>query len=129
MILVVRADMLAGEALRAETDDEMVGVNLAVCLLYVGRMQEVRGWCFVVLAVDRHAGCPMMAADVKQGRALLEQLVDSGRSSHTLLFNLSTMYELCTDRSRALKVRLSEKVAAMEPRPEGWEKTNADFKL
>ena len=74
-------------------------------------------------------GCAMMAADVKQGRALLEQLVDSGRSSHTLLFNLSTMYELCTDRSRALKVRLSEKVAAMEPRPEGWEKTNADFKL
>ena len=42
MIFVVRADMLAGEALRAETDDEMVGVNLAVCLLYVGRMQEVR---------------------------------------------------------------------------------------
>ena len=73
--------------------------------------------------------CPMMAADVKQGRALLEQLVDSGRSSHTLLFNLSTMYELCTDRSRALKVRLSEKVAAMQARPEGWEKTNADFKL
>jgi hypothetical protein len=29
-------------ALREEVDDEMVGVNLAVCLLYVGRMQEVR---------------------------------------------------------------------------------------
>lgn len=27
--------------LREETTDEMVGVNLAVCLLYVGRMQEV----------------------------------------------------------------------------------------
>ncbi len=71
----------------------------------------------------------MMAADVKQGRALLEQLVDSGRSSHTLLFNLSTMYELRTDRSRALKVRLAEKVAVMPARPEGWEKSNADFKL
>ncbi len=55
--------------------------------------------------------------------------MDAGRSSHTLLFNLSTMYELCTDRSRALKVQLSEKVAAMEDRAEGWEKTNADFKL
>jgi hypothetical protein len=39
------------------------------------------------------------------------------------------MYELCTDRSRALKVSLSEKVAAMGERAGGWEKTNADFKL
>lgn len=65
----------------------------------------------------------------KQGRALLESLVRAGRASHTLLFNLTTMYELCTDRSRALKVELSEKVAAMEQAGEGWEKTNADFKL
>ncbi|KAL2138689.1 hypothetical protein VTI28DRAFT_6362 [Corynascus sepedonium] len=90
-------------SLREEVNDEMVGVNLAVCLLYVGKMQE--------------------------GRSLLEQLVDSGRSSHTLLFNLSTMYELCTDKSRVLKARLAEKVAAMGDRAEGWEKTNADFKL
>ncbi|KAK4097234.1 hypothetical protein N658DRAFT_479250 [Parathielavia hyrcaniae] len=89
--------------LKETVDDEMVAVNMAVCLLYVGRMQE--------------------------GKALLEQLVDSGRSSHTLLFNLTTMYELCTDRSRALKVRLSERVAASENRGDGWEKTNADFKL
>ncbi|KAH6634924.1 hypothetical protein B0J18DRAFT_487078 [Chaetomium sp. MPI-SDFR-AT-0129] len=105
-------DMADGEYERAlgrwkelwkEVDDEMVGVNLAVCLLYLGKMQE--------------------------GKELLEGLVDSGRSSHTLLFNLSTMYELCTDRSRALKVSLSEKVAAQGDRVEGWEKTNADFKL
>ena len=50
----VKTDMLAGEALRAETDDEMVGVNLAVCLLYVGRMQEVRWRCPALLTVDRH---------------------------------------------------------------------------
>ena len=78
---------------------------------------------FVVVA------CLIMIANSKQGRALLESLVDSGRSSHTLLFNLTTMYELCTDRSRALKLKLSEKVAAMEERVDGWEKTNADFKL
>ncbi len=29
------------QGLREEMDDEMVGVNLAVCLLYVGKMQEV----------------------------------------------------------------------------------------
>lgn len=83
--------------------DEMVAVNLAVCLLYTGKMEE--------------------------GRDILEGLVDSGLSSHTLLFNLTTMYELCTDRSKALKGKLAEKVAGMEPTPRGWEKSNADFKL
>ncbi|KAK4228579.1 hypothetical protein QBC38DRAFT_474726 [Podospora fimiseda] len=87
------------EGLREETDDEMVGVNMAVCLLYLGRMQE--------------------------GRALLEELVSAGRASHTLLFNLTTMYELCTERSRGLKVKLTEKVAGMTEE----ERTNADFKL
>lgn len=66
---------------------------------------------------------------MQEGRALLEGMVDAGRSSHTLLFNLTTMYELCTERARSLKVRLSEKVAAMEETNDGWEKTNADFKL
>ncbi|KAI0447634.1 hypothetical protein F4803DRAFT_271248 [Xylaria telfairii] len=96
-------------ALRVEmgesgAEDEMVGVNLAVCLLYTGRMPE--------------------------GRDLLEELVNAGQTSHTLLFNLTTMYELCSDRAKTLKTRLAERVADMEPRPgSGWEKTNADFKL
>lgn len=60
---------------------------------------------------------------------MLESLVDAGRNSHTLLFNLTTMYELCTERSRPLKVKLSEKVASMDETADGWEKTNADFKL
>jgi len=64
-----------------------------------------------------------------QGRALLEKLVNAGCASHTLLVNLSMMYELCTERARALKLQLAEKVAAMEATPSGWEKTNADFKL
>ncbi|POR37728.1 Uncharacterized protein TPAR_02057 [Tolypocladium paradoxum] len=83
--------------------DEMVGVNMAVCLLYLGRMHE--------------------------GREILEGLVDSGLSSHTLLFNLSTMYELCADRNRNLKMKLADRVAGMEESPAGWEKMNADFKL
>lgn len=60
---------------------------------------------------------------------MLEGLVDKGYTSHTLLFNLTTMYELCTDRSRSLKARLVEKVAGMEVTTRGWEKSNADFKL
>ncbi|GAW26001.1 putative tetratricopeptide repeat protein 15 protein [Rosellinia necatrix] len=97
------------EKLREEMDengvrDEMIGVNLALCLLYTGRMPE--------------------------GRDVLEGLVSAGHSSHTLLFNLTTMYELCSDRAKSLKMRLVERVADMEPSPGGgWEKTNADFKL
>ncbi|KAI0882821.1 uncharacterized protein GGS22DRAFT_190802 [Annulohypoxylon maeteangense] len=83
--------------------DEMVGVNLAVCLLYTGKMAE--------------------AKDV------LEGLVEAGDTSHTLLFNLTTMYELCTDRHKNIKMKLAERVAAKQPSQKGWEKTNADFKL
>ncbi|TFB04701.1 hypothetical protein CCMA1212_003227 [Trichoderma ghanense] len=83
--------------------DEMIGVNQAVCLIYLGRIQE--------------------------GRTILEKLVDSGLSSHTLLFNLSTIYELCSERNRILKARLADRVANLEESPFGWEKTNADFKL
>lgn len=60
---------------------------------------------------------------------MLEAMVDSGFASHTLLFNLTTMYELCTDKARPLKQRLVERVAEMEPNLNGWEKTNANFKL
>ncbi|CAI4212124.1 unnamed protein product [Parascedosporium putredinis] len=65
--------------------DEMVGMNTAVCLLYLGKMEE----------------------------------------------NLSTIYELCAERTKkGLKLRLAERVAAMEESSaRGWEKTNADFKL
>ena len=55
--------------------------------------------------------------------------MEFGQSSHTLLFNLSTIYELCTDKNRNLKVKLAEKVAGMDESFFGWEKTNADFKL
>lgn len=55
--------------------------------------------------------------------------MERGFSSHTLLFNLATIYELCTDKSRALKSKLAERMAEMEPTTRGWEKSNADFKL
>ena len=53
----------------------------------------------------------------------------SGKSSPTLLFNLSTMYELCTERATSLKLKLAETVAEMDGSPGGWERSNADFKL
>ncbi|KAK1755487.1 tetratricopeptide repeat protein 15 [Echria macrotheca] len=113
-VVAALADMAEGEYGAAlakweelkemDLNDEMVGVNMAVCLLYVGRMQE--------------------------GKVLLEDLVAAGRSSHTLLFNLTTMYELCTEKARTLKLQLAETVAARSGETLGGsEKTNADFKL
>lgn len=104
--------------------DEMVAVNMAVCLLYTGKMEEVK----LPFVLSTHSNGRVLT-DALQGREILEGLVDSGLSSHTLLFNLTTMYELCTDRSKTLKGKLAEKVAGMEPTPRGWEKSNADFKL
>ncbi|SPO04034.1 uncharacterized protein DNG_06717 [Cephalotrichum gorgonifer] len=94
-------------ALREDEEDEggeMVGMNMAVCLLYLGRMEEAR--------------------------SLLEDLVGKGFSSRTLLSNLATIYELCTERGKkALKLELVDRVAAMDESATGWEKVNADFKL
>ncbi|PFH56165.1 hypothetical protein XA68_16964 [Ophiocordyceps unilateralis] len=84
-------------------DDEMVAVNKAICLLYLGRMNE--------------------------GRHVLEGMVVTRASSHALLFNLSTMYELCTDKHRELKMKLAERVAGLDESPAGWERVNGDFKL
>ncbi|KAI1342557.1 hypothetical protein F5Y15DRAFT_308915 [Xylariaceae sp. FL0016] len=100
---LVKWQELKGAMENSGSQDEMVGVNLAVCLLYTGRMTE--------------------------GRDILESMVNAGQTSHTLLFNLTTMYELCTDRAKSLKVQLAERVAGMAPSAHGWEKTNADFKL
>lgn len=111
----------AWKQLREEAvGDEMIAVNQAVCLLYTGKMDEVSatGPCSFQYALT-----------IAQGKAVLEELIEGGFSSHTLLFNLATMYELCTDKSRNLKVRLAERMAAKDATVSGWEKSNVDFKL
>ncbi|KFY59449.1 hypothetical protein V497_04259, partial [Pseudogymnoascus sp. VKM F-4516 (FW-969)] len=93
-----------GQLAERDGGNEMYAQNLAVCMLYSGQIDEAKD--------------------------MLEDLLDKGKSFHALTFNLSTIYELCTDRSRQLKLQLVEKVAAMpEADRAGWEKTNADFKL
>ena len=78
--------------------------NLAVALLYSGQ--------------------------ITKARSLLESLIAEGNSFKALTFNLSTIYELCTDRSRNLKTALAEQVAEMGKEGGiGWEKGLVDFKL
>ena len=78
-----------------------------------------------------------------QAREVLESLIGNRDNFHALTFNLSTIYELCTERSRALKIGLAENVAGTKKdpsqvgmgtdgtheRPAAWEKVNSDFKL
>lgn len=49
-----------------------------------------------------------------QCRDLLETLVSRGYKSQTLLFNLATTYELCSNRAKDLKLKLAERLAAGE---------------
>lgn len=91
-----------------ETDPKnaLYAQNLAVTLIYTNQMAEAR--------------------------SLLEGLVDQGNSFHALTMNLSIVYELCTEKSKGMKIALAEKVARLEKAEqgyEGWEKVNADFRL
>ncbi|KAF2803789.1 uncharacterized protein BDZ99DRAFT_399199 [Mytilinidion resinicola] len=84
-------------------DDAMITQNLAVSLLYTGKISEAR--------------------------SLLTDLAGTTAPFHALTFNLCTVYELCTERSRDRKIALAERIAAREPSEVGWEMAAADFKL
>jgi tetratricopeptide (TPR) repeat protein len=85
-------------------DDAMIRQNLAVCLVYTGRI-----------------------ADAKD---ILEGLVDESAPFHSMVFNLSTVYELCTERNREKKVALASKLASRKDGGGvGWEMSNVGFKL
>ncbi|KAM0714300.1 hypothetical protein Q7P37_010087 [Cladosporium fusiforme] len=85
--------------------NELLGQNLSTCLLYTGRIAEARG--------------------------ILETLARESAAFPVLLFNLSTVYELCTERAVERKKGLSQHLAQRTPLATsgGWERTNADFKL
>ncbi|TID24806.1 hypothetical protein E2P81_ATG03920 [Venturia nashicola] len=85
--------------------DAMISQNLAICLLYTGRVTEAH--------------------------QVLESAVAQSGSvpSHSLLFNLCTIYELCSERAMELKARLADRVAAVKPSSLGWERSAVDFKL
>lgn len=85
-------------------DDAMVAQNLAVCLVYTGRIAEAKD--------------------------IFSTLADQGPPFHSMVFNLSTVYELCTERNRDQKLSLAAKLAARKDGGGvGWELSAAQFKL
>lgn len=87
--------------------DAMVAQNLAVCLLYTGHIAEAKSLLSDLLVQDTKS-LPF----------------------HSSVFNLCTVYELCTERNRERKVQLAERLARREVDGRvGWEIASADFKL
>lgn len=68
---------------------------------------------------------------IVQAREALENVAQDQTTFPSLLFNLSTAYELTTERAPEHKAALAQKLAAKAPAPDsgGWEKSNVDFKL
>ncbi|KAH0542711.1 hypothetical protein FGG08_002946 [Glutinoglossum americanum] len=87
------------------------------------------------LFLQNLALCHLYTNNLPQTRKILEDLVDGGWSFHTLLWNLATVYELCSERGVGrLKEGLAGRVA--KGVEEGWgkggvggERGNVDFKL
>ncbi|ODM19202.1 hypothetical protein SI65_05819 [Aspergillus cristatus] len=85
-------------------DEAMIKQNLAVCLLYTGQLNE--------------------------SRTLFESLVSADHSFSSLIFNMSTVYELCSDKSGQMKAGLVETVARQPISGHAnLDRSNADFKL
>jgi predicted Zn-dependent protease len=94
------------QALAADhPNDELFAQNAAVSLLYTGQ--------------------------ILSARTVLEDLSQRLPTFPMLLFNLSTVYELCTERAVDRKTQLVLQSAAKEPSSEsgGWERAAFEFKL
>ena len=89
----------------ADSTGGLTVTNLAVGLLYTGQ--------------------------IAQAKNLLEYLVQREPAFPGLLFNIATVYELCTERTMDRKAALVDSLAAREPRPDtgGFERANYEFKL
>ncbi|RAK76281.1 uncharacterized protein BO72DRAFT_380298 [Aspergillus fijiensis CBS 313.89] len=89
---------------RQRPDEAIIQQNLAVCLLYTGRLNEAR--------------------------EVLESLIQKEHSFPSLVYNLSTIYELCSEKAGKLKTDLVE-IVAKQPVTGvlNLDRPSADFKI
>ncbi|RAL15540.1 uncharacterized protein BO97DRAFT_215613 [Aspergillus homomorphus CBS 101889] len=89
---------------RYRPDEAIIQQNLAVCLLYTGQLNEAR--------------------------EVLESLVQKEHSFPSLVYNLSTVYELCSEKAAKLKNELVETVAKQPVTGVlNLDRPSADFKI
>lgn len=85
--------------------DGLAASNLAVALLYTGRIGEAKD--------------------------ILESFTQQSAAFPGLLYNLSTVYELCTEQAVHQKAALAQRMADKTPTADtgGWERSTFEFKL
>ena len=93
----------AAEEWKALPSSDLATQNLAVCLLYTGKVDETL--------------------------ELLDQLVEKQRSFYALTFNLATVYELCSEKGKQRKEDLVERVSKGIEEKRGGERGSVNFKL
>jgi len=81
----------------------MITTNLAVCLVYTGRIAEAQ--------------------------KIFSEVVDSSPPFHSAVFNLCTVFELCSERSGERKMGVVEGLAGRKGDGVGWEVGRGVFKL
>lgn len=88
-----------------DPNHEMFALNAAVCLVYTGHITSARD----------------VLEDVARERPMFP----------ALLFNLATVYELCTERAAERKTSLTNQAAERKPASAsgGWERATFEFKL
>jgi trafficking protein particle complex subunit 12 len=72
----------------------------------------------------------LYTGNVEKTKAVMQELVENDHVSQSLIFNLVTLYELGSDKSKDLKLALADRLAAKDSAPdEPWIRTNSTFKL
>ena len=73
----------------------------------------------------------LYTSKLAQAQRILEDLTQNTPTFPGLLFNVGTIYELCTEQALERKTATVSLVASKQPHPVsgGWEKPNFDFKL
>ncbi|KAK3637353.1 hypothetical protein LTR56_013703 [Elasticomyces elasticus] len=91
--------------LEEHPDDALLANNLAVSMLYAGRITDARD--------------------------LLQSTLNRSAAFTSILFNISTIYELCSERAVDHKMELTQTIAEKVPTAAsgGWERAGFDFKL
>jgi len=86
-------------------EDSSLASNLAVGLLYICKFTEAR--------------------------TVFEELATRSPAFQGLLFNIGTIYELCSERTQQLKSNLAQNMSNKTPATAsgGWERANFEFKL
>jgi trafficking protein particle complex subunit 12 len=141
LLLFLRIGNVSAAKAMLEESTESAGMVTALIAMADGRFEDaIEEWETLLardisselapVAQQNLALAFLYAGRLNNARQLLESAISQGEGFASLTFNLATIYELCSEKSRDLKMSLAEKMASRTgSEHKGWEKVNADFKL